>query len=299
MKEITLIVNGGDSLKGLAWEIKKPVANVVVFEGMEEHASRYDEFAKLLNNNGINVYILDCYGQGLNVADDLSKRSIVSEGFFNKMVDAHFAMVEEAKKNGAKTYIYAHSMGSFMGQSIIQRHPGCVEKIILCGTGCKNPGIPLAILLGKKAGTGKKRNEKATLLNSLMFGNFNKIIKNPKTPYDWLTINEENVAKYVEDPLCGYGPTNGFCYEFLLGLNSLYTKKGLNSIDKSTDIFLISGAEDPVTNYGKATQKMFNLYTKLGIKKVNKKIYPNARHELHFEDCKEESIKDTIDFFLK
>ena len=55
-KSISLKVNETDTLKGFAWESDDTAkGNVVIFEGMEEHVSRYDEFAKFLNKNGYNV----------------------------------------------------------------------------------------------------------------------------------------------------------------------------------------------------------------------------------------------------
>ena len=55
-KSISLSVNDGDLLKGFSWDSdKKAIGNVVIFEGMEEHVSRYDDFAKFLNKNGYNA----------------------------------------------------------------------------------------------------------------------------------------------------------------------------------------------------------------------------------------------------
>lgn len=298
MVEFALKVNDNDELIGHKWEVENAIANIVVFQGMEEHGLRYDSFAKELNKKSINVYALDCYGQGSNIKKDLSNASFWPKNGFNKMVEAHHTMVEEAKKNGLKTYIYAHSMGSFMGQKFIQMYPDCVEKIVLCGTGSKKGGMSIAIALATLPASGKSKYKKAKFLNKMMFGGFNNDIKNPKTDYDWLTYNEKNIEDYMNDPLCGFGPTNGFCYEFLKGMKSLYTKKGLQSISKDQKIFLISGEGDPVTKYGKCTEIMFNLYKKLGIKCVEKKIYKNARHELHFENCRKEVIQDSLNFFL-
>ena len=51
-KSISLKVNGDDLLKGFAWDSDiNAIGNVVIFEGMEEHVSRYDTFAKFLNKN--------------------------------------------------------------------------------------------------------------------------------------------------------------------------------------------------------------------------------------------------------
>lgn len=299
MKQIALKVNETDTLIGFAWEVENPVANVVIFQGMEEHSFRYNRLIKFLNDNSINVYSLDVYGQGANVKEDLSNAmQWPADGFF-KQVDAFHKMVVEAKKNGLKTFIYSHSMGSTMGQLYIQKYPLEVERIVLCGTVAPYFGFKFAKFLSKGMGTGKRKYENSPFLNKLMFGAFNKRIKNKKTDSDWLSINEENVQAYINDPLCGILPTNGFCYEYLRGLSSLFTNKGLDSISKDQKIFLICGDEDPVARYGKCVEVMAKLYKKHGIKDVRTKIYPHARHEIIAEDCKEEVFNDVLDFFLK
>ena len=48
-KRIEIESRNGDKLYGLAWHTENSVANVIIMEGMEEHARRYDDFAKYLN----------------------------------------------------------------------------------------------------------------------------------------------------------------------------------------------------------------------------------------------------------
>ena len=287
----------GDKLIGLSWEIEKNTANVIIMEGMEEHCSRYDAFAKHLNKEGFSVYSIDVYGQGENVKPDFSNIGIWPVDGFVKQVQAVDALVEKLKETGKPTYLFSHSMGSFMCQDYIQRYPGHVEKVVLCGSGAKNPAVPMGYALAKMIVNKKNRDKKAGLLNKLMFGNFNKKIKNPRTPFDWLSVNTANVDKYIEDPLCGYGPTNGFCFEFVKGMNQLHTKKSLNSISKDQKIFIISGSDDPVTGYGTSVGKLQEMYTKLGVKNVQTKIYAGLRHEILNEDKKEEVYKDIVNFF--
>ena len=45
----------------------KTAANVLVITGMQEHAMRYTEFAKFLNEAEFSVYSIDYFGQGENV----------------------------------------------------------------------------------------------------------------------------------------------------------------------------------------------------------------------------------------
>ena len=305
-QRIELVSKNGDILFGLSWHIEDGIANVIIMEGMEEHASRYDDFAKYLNKEGFNVYAIDVYGQGENVAPDLSNRGIWPKSAFRKQVQAVDALVEKLRISCRPTFIFAHSMGSFMAQDYIQRYTEHVSKVVLCGSGSKNPAVPVGFLLAKLLVHNDTRNDKAKLLNTLMFSGFNKRIKNPRTPYDWLSVNEENVDKYIADPLCGYGPTNGFCYEFLKGMNRLYKKKFLRKIRKDLDIFIISGSDDPVTNYGKSVGVLQKMYTKLGVMNVQTKIYEGYRHEILNEKMTDENgnvydvnpvYKDVVAFF--
>ena len=296
-KRTEYINKNGDQLFGLSWVEEKSEYNVIIMEGMEEHCSRYDAFAKYLNKEGFSVYAIDVYGQGENVKPDFSNRGIWPADAFVKQVQAVDALVEKLKETGKPTYLFSHSMGSFMCQDFIQRYPGHVDKVVLCGSGAKNPAVPAGYALAKMIVNKKNRDKKAGLLNKLMFGNFNKKIKNPRTGFDWLSVNEANVDRYIEDPLCGYGPTNGFCYEFVKGMAQLHKKEHLNKISKDQHIFIISGSYDPVTNYSKDVAKLHDEYTKLGIKDVQTKVYQGLRHEILNEDSKEEVYKDVIKFF--
>ncbi|MDY4848754.1 MAG: alpha/beta fold hydrolase [Bacilli bacterium] len=296
-QRISIENKNGDVLYGLCWHVENSVANVIIMEGMEEHSSRYDHFAQYLNKEGFNVYCIDAYGQGENVKQDLSNIGLVPSSSFRKMVQAVDALVVKLRISCRPTFIFSHSMGSFMCQDYIQRYTEHVSKVVLCGSGSKNPAVPLGFFLSKMIVKKSNRNKKAKLLNKLMFGNFNKKIEDKKTAFDWLSYNQENVDKYIADPLCGYGPTNGFCYEFLKGMNRLYKKRFLQKIRKDLDIFIISGSEDPVTNYGASVSKLEKMYKDLNVKNVQTKVYEHMRHEILNEDNREEVYRDVVNFF--
>jgi len=299
-EKIELISRNGDTLLGLSWKTNNSRANVIIMEGMEEHCSRYDYFAQYLNKEGFDVYALDTYGQGLNVKEDLSNIGIWPQDGFVKQVEAVDTLVlklqEETKK---PVFLFSHSMGSFMCQDYLERFAGHVNRVVLCGSGSKNPAVPMGYQLARMIVNKKNREKKAGLLNKLMFGNFNKKIKNPRTEFDWLSVNKENVDKYIADPLCGFGPRNGFCYEFVKGMNGIHKDKSLKKLNPHTFIFIISGSDDPVTTYGKAVGKLKDMYHKYGVKNVETKIYEGLRHEILNEDRKDEVCEDVANFFKK
>ena len=273
--------------------------NVIILTGMEEHSSRYADFAAFLVNNHYNVYCIDHFGQGENVSSDLSNRGIWPTSGFRKMVVITDALVAKLRASLLPIYIFSHSMGSFMAQEYIQRYSGHVSKVVLCGSGSYNPAAGIGFRLAKLLVHNRNRNKDAKILKKLMFGGFNKHITNPRTEYDWLSVNEANVDNYIADPLCG-GPTkNCLCYELLKGLRRLYRPKFLKRIDPKTNIFIISGSEDPVTNYGKSVQELKNMYEKYGVNNVSTKIYEGYRHEILNEDIKETVYEDIVEFFNK
>lgn len=288
-----------DTLFGLKWLVDNSKFNVILMEGMEEHCSRYDAFAKFLNEKNVDVFALDTFGQGLNVKEDMSNVGIWPKDGFFKQCKAVHKLLMDLKAAGKPTYIFSHSMGSFMGQRLLIEFPNDIDKIVLCGSGSKNPVLGMGHMLSKMTTNEKNKNMKAKLMNNMMFGGFNKKIKNPRTPFDWLSYNEENVDKYIADPLCGFGPTNGFCLEFIEGMLPLHKAKSLKKLNPKAKIFIISGEEDPVTNYGKSVGILKEMYNKYGVSDVDTKIYEGMRHEILNEDRKLEVMEDIYNFFAK
>lgn len=298
-KVFTVNLSSGESLKGSYWLAKQPVVNLVMQTGMQEYSARYEEMASYLNSKGINVYILDAFGQGHN-AESIERQQIWPKDAFRKNVDAMYLKLEEVKsKSGLPTVIMGHSMGSFMTQSYIERYPNTADKVVLFGTNGPVSIYPLAKFLGDITTNRFNRDKPSHFLATLAMGTYKSSIKNRKTDLDWLSANEDNVKKYMDDPYCGHPATCGFFKEFFTGLNTLYKKKNLANISKDEHIMLMAGEGDPVGAMGKGPRKLAELYKKLGVKDVNLIIYPNMRHEIHNEKDHEKVYKDLAEFILK
>ena len=208
-------------------------------------------------------------------------------------------LVEKLRVSVLPTYLFGHSMGSFIVQDYIQRYTEHVNKVILCGTNGPNRlmigvGYFLARLLVNK----KNRKKPSKFLRNLMLGPYTSAIKNHKTKTDWLSVNEDNVRRYNEDPKCGflYESKKSFYREFLKGLNRLHKPKFMRKIRPDMSILLIAGAEDPVGNKTKGVLKLAKLYKHLGIKDVQTIIYPNMRHEVLNETDNAKVYQDILKF---
>ena len=56
------------------------------------------------------------------------------------------------------------------------------------------------------------------MLNFLSFGNFNSHFKPNRTKFDWLSSDNNQVDKYIADPLCGFICTTSFYRELFSGV---------------------------------------------------------------------------------
>ncbi len=289
----------GETLKGYFWAAKDAKANLTMITGMQEYAFRYDGMAKYLNGKGINVWILDAFGQGLNAPEE-KDLEIWPEDGFDKTVDAIALMTKKAKENGLPTTQAGHSMGSFMTQSRLERYPHCADKTMLIGSNGGQKGLmKIACLLAKVTISKKKRDLPNPKLTKLGVGAYGKGIKDKKTDLDWLSYNEANVQAYIADPYLGHMPTGGFWREFLKGMSKIWTKKALRGIAKDEVVYITSGEEDPVGQNGKGPRWLEKTYKKLGLTDVTLKMYPHMRHEIHNEDDKEKVYEDFAAFILR
>ncbi len=290
----------GEVLHGQHWPVKNAKANFTMITGMQEYALRYDPLAQYLNNRGINVWILDAFGQGSNAAEeeDLQKWP---KNAFKLTVDAIDMMDSMARQNGLPTVQGGHSMGSFMTQSRLERYPHSADKTIIIGSnGGQGALMSIGSFLAKVMVHKRNRDKPSKFLTNLGVGAYNKGIKDPRTPLDWLSYDEANVDAYIADPYLGHQPTNGFWREFLQGMAQIWKPKNLKKIAKDEKIYITAGEDDPVGQSGKGCRWLLNTYkNKLHIKDVEMKLYPGMRHEIHNEADKETVWKDLADYILK
>lgn len=277
-----------------------PVRGIVqIVHGMQEHMSRYDGFAEFLCNNGFLVVGNDHLGHGCTVSDE-SEFGYFAKDYADIIVvrDVHrLKKMTESENPGLPYFILGHSMGSFIARKYITMYKKGISGVILCGTGYK-PGIvtATAIFLSKILGAFSKGHNESRFLEKISFGSYNNRITNPSDSREWLVRNENVLTNYNNDSLCGFKFTvNGYKTLFSL-LHFVDKEKNLTDIPKELPIFIISGMEDPVGDYGKGPKNVYDTYKKIGIKDVSIKLYEDIRHEiLNDMEC-ERVYKDILNW---
>jgi alpha-beta hydrolase superfamily lysophospholipase len=282
------------TIQARSYPVPNSTTTVVILTGMEEHSLRYEAFALYLNTQGCSVYVFDHIGQGLNAAStaDLGQWP---EGTFEWTVDALGQFMKQ-NLNGQRIHFIGHSLGSFVGQRLIQKYSSLLSHVVFIGTNHQDLMAPIGRLLTSLFTNKKNRNKKAPFFNSLAFGKYAKMIQPRQTEFDWLSVNPTNVKTYMQDPYCGYVSTFGFWKELLHGLHHLFDVQSLQRIRKDLPILVISGAQDPVGDFGRGPQKVVTMYQSQQLTHVSLKLYPGLRHEILHEEKPQIIYEDILQF---
>lgn len=275
----------------------EPRAIVQIIHGIAEYIDRYDEFMSFLADNGIIAVGTDHLGHGKSIESEEQTGFFAYENGWDYVVRDEEVLRLAMHENYPELpiIVFGHSMGSFMARTLLIRYPDAFNAAIISGTG--NQGAALVnggLIMGNLVTGLKGAHHYSKFLNNLAFGSYNKIYDNPKTEYDWLSRDEANVQKYIDDPLCGFIPSCSLFRDMMTGVKFITNKKNLTAMNKDMPVYFMSGDMDPVGECGKGVQKAYNNFLEAGMKDVSIKLYPGGRHEMLNEINKDEVYTDIL-----
>lgn len=272
---------------------------VQISHGMSEEASRYERFAKYLTDNGYIVYINDHRGHGRS-AKDIHNIGILAkkDGIHCIVKDLNRLtnIIKEENKE-VPIFLFSHSMGSFAAQKYIIDHSKDIDGVILSGTnGLYGLEVDLGFLVAKFMSKVQGREKQAYLIDKIAFGGFNKAFKPNKSEFDWLSRDEKEVIKYIENEYCGVVFSNGYFYDLFKLFKEIRYVNNLNKISKTLPIYIFAGDKDPVGKFGKGIIKLYDNYKKADIENVEYKLYEGGRHEMLNEINREQVMADILNW---
>ena len=277
----------------------KPRAVVQIAHGIAEHIDRYRPFMEFLADNGFVAAGNDHLGHGKSI------RVPEEQGFFAEK-DGWWRVVDDMDKLHdimSKEYpelpyvLFGHSMGSFLTRTYLIKHPDKYDAVILSGTGHQSPAL---VLGGNAAASVMAKLNGAmgdgTKLDSLAFGSYLSKIENPRTKFDWLSRDAEQVDKYIADPLCGFVGKIGLYRDMMQGIKFITDKKNIAQMNKEKPVYFMSGDGDPVGDYGKGVERAYKAFCDAGLHDVFMRLYPGGRHEMLNETNKEQVYQDILNW---
>ena len=293
-----LSADGKTPIHAVEWLPEGQVRAVLqISHGVSEYILRYEPFAEYLTARGFAVVGHDHLGHGQSVAEGSVRLYFGPKGSWNWVVDDIDQRRNLAKEKFPQVpyFLLGHSMGSFLARTYLIRYPGAVDAAVIMGTGQMSPGI---IAGGKAVAAEEARrvgeDQPSSLVDKLAFGAYNKRFAPNRTGFDWLSLNQDNVDRYIADPLCGGNATTGLFREMLGGLSFIAKPENLKRMNLNIPVLFISGEMDPVGDCGKGVKRAYESFRKAGVRDVSIKLYPELRHEILNETCRETVYADIL-----
>ena len=274
-----------------------PKAVVQIAHGIAEHIDRYEDFMRFLAENSYVAVGNDHLGHGKSAATPDELGIFAEENGWNYVVEDMKKLRDQIKEQypDLPYVFFGHSMGSFLTRTFLIKYPALYDAAILSGTGHQsaalvNGGYLAAQLLTKKNGP----RSSGQTLNDMAFGSYCKRIENPRTPFDWLSRDNDTVDRYIADPLCGFICKTSLYRDMMGGLKFLTDQKNINKMNRNAPVYFMSGAEDPVGDYGKGVEKAYKAFCRAGLTDVMIRLYPGGRHEMLNEINRSEVMQDIL-----
>ena len=299
-------------IHGKMWIPKKDVLAVVqISHGMAEHINRYDEFARFLAKRNILVVGNDHMGHGksINTKDDLGYFSIPIKGLYGKRKEEysssglavkdlrHITKIVKKHYPGVPYILFGHSMGSFLARRYMMEYGSELDGAILMGTGNQSKAqVNFAMLLCDIVSLIKGERYRSRTFYKLMFGMYNKKIKNHTGNNDWITSDSEKLKIYDDDENCGFVFTMNGLKALFSTMQYIQKDKNIEKIPTDIRTLIMSGNDDPVGDYGKQVKAVYESYIRHGMEDISIKMYDDCRHELLNEKVNDIVYRDIYEW---
>ncbi|MGN0804640.1 MAG: alpha/beta fold hydrolase [Candidatus Coproplasma sp.] len=290
--------DGITSIHACIWPAEGECKAVLqIIHGMAEYASRYAPLAEKLSAEGICVCAEDHLGHGKSVKDSNCLGYMAEpKGYLPVLKDIR--SLTELMKNkypSVPYFIMGHSMGSFFCRKYISLYGEELSGAIIMGTGFKGGLVTgFAKFMTSLVALFKGWKHRSKFIDKTAFGSYNNKFEK-RTAYDWLSKDNGNVDRYIEDELCGFTFTcNGF-YGLFSIIGEACKAKTMKGTPSNLPIYIVAGKDDPVGDYGKGVIKFYDKMSAYG-KDVTMTLYEGCRHEIANDVCGVQVFEDLNEF---
>jgi alpha-beta hydrolase superfamily lysophospholipase len=266
---------------------------VQIVHGMSEHAGRYAELARALNEAGFAVYAHDQRGHG-QTGPELGH---LGEGIgWATLLDDIGVVLKKVVEDfpGVPVVLLGHSMGSFLARQFAGENGQRLRGLVLSGAYEESRlmawggGLLARVERMRLGGRGH-----SALIRGLTFDAFNKKFAPNRTRFDWLSRDPAEVDKYSADPLCGFEASVQLWIELLNAL-----AEGLPVPPADLPVCLLMGERDPVCGPDPGGKKLAALFRARGVKRLKHHVYPEARHEVFREENRDEVVANLVKWLI-
>ena len=292
----------GRTLHAFYCEPDGPVRAVVqLSHGMVEFIDRYKPLAESLAARGIAVTGNDHLGHGGSI------RTKADYGYFAQpdgnraVLDDLHRMTEFAKQRwpGVPYFLLGHSMGSFYARQYLCEWGSELEGAIILGTGFQPKAlVQLAKGVCRVQAALFGWHHRSKLVERLSFAGYNNGLEG-RTTHDWLNRDAAEVDKYLADERCTFTFTVNAYYSMFSGILRLHDPAFVAQVPKDLPLLFLAGDADPVGERGKGVERAVQSLRDAGVRNIEVKFYPGARHELLVETNRQEVFAEIAGWIEK
>ena len=286
----------------------EPKAVVMVAHGMKEYIERYAPLAAFFCEKGVALMGHDHIGHGGSVASSDERGIMHTEHAGHVMMEDMFSDYRYMKElyPNIPCFFLGHSMGSYLLRWMLSAKAGELSGLtgaIVMGTGQAAPPLvaagksilrTLALIHGWNY---RSESVERMMISQIAGSRFDHTGNDPAN--NWLTKEADVVTGYQSDEKCAFLFSLNAYMAMLDAAEYDMQKQNVEKVRKSLPIFFISGADDPVGNYGKGVREAAKMYKRVGVEHVALRLYKNDRHEILNETDRMQVYKDIYHWMKK
>jgi alpha-beta hydrolase superfamily lysophospholipase len=304
MKATRFVLRTADAVPVIVhrWEPAGRVRGVVnIAHGLGEHAGRWAHVATALTDAGFAVFAEDHRGHGETAASPEELGFFAASRGWARVVDDLHRVTLRARSEhpDVPAFLFGHSVGSYLAQHHVFTFANELDGVVLTGSSGPigvRPDI-LAILTRLERRRLGPRGRSTLLERRVLLQSYNRPFEPARTPYDFLTRDEEQVDRYIADPRCGFVPTTQCYLDVLSGIRAMFDVDRVRAGARpQMPIHIASGSEDPLGGRSGVASLLAH-YERAGLTAVGHRLYEGARHEIHHELERDEVIADLARWF--
>ena len=265
-------------------------AVVQIAHGAAEHSGRYERFARYLNAAGYGVYANDHRGHGQTAGSKEQAGKAGPDGWNGIVRDAKLLTDIVRQENPhLPMFLFGHSLGSLLVQQYIQAWGAGLRGAVLCGTFGALPNLDDLIAMAEK-----ESGDRPSPTFGAIFAAFNQPFGHGRTGFEWLSRDEAERQRYVDDPWFGFPFTSALVADCLKGARETWKPENEARVPKDLPILLVSGSQDPAGGNTQTVRLLMERYQALQLKDVTRRFYAGARHDILNETNRDEVQGDIL-----
>lgn len=272
--ESTFVDDGGVKNHYYVWRAGAPKAVIQIVHGIGEYATRYEPIAQALVEAGYAVYAGDYRGHGATGVHqhdgDLTKLGRLGPGGIRAVIRGMRQLrdIAAADNPGVPIVLLGHSMGSLLGQRMLNESADGYDGVVFTGTAYRT-------------------------LRHMNSGDLSKRHRVPGgTGHEWLSRDPAVAAEFKENPLT-FDAKVAKLFGIADGLRLLGRPRRLG---RDIPMLIMIGSEDPLGG-PKSVELLAEAYrTRGGLSDVSVTVYPDARHEVFNEINRDEVVADLVEW---